>query len=174
MREDRFDFDHHEVAVGKNYLVRNGQRTEKDTKTGEWRRLSIDALTCELFADHFARRRAAVAGVGVVVPSDAFVFSPDPTGSVPWNPDTMTHRYERYAAAVGISSSLKELRHYSTQLLSNGVDLRTVAGRLGHSEIDDAAFLRPVRAPGRSTRGRGIAAATRGPEEEAPGEGGTR
>jgi hypothetical protein len=47
----------------------------------------------------------------------------------------MTHRYERYAAKVGIASSLKELRHYSaTQLLSNGVDLRTVAGRLGHAE----------------------------------------
>src|SRR5439155_19476464 len=53
----------------------------------------------------------------------------------PWNPDTMTHRYGRYAARVGISSSLKELRHYSaTQLLSNGVDLRTVARRLGHAE----------------------------------------
>jgi hypothetical protein len=63
------------------------------------------------------------------------VFSPDPAGSHPWNPDTMTHRYGRYAARVGISSSLKELRHYSaTQLLSNGVDLRTVAGRLGHAE----------------------------------------
>jgi Phage integrase family len=47
----------------------------------------------------------------------------------------MTHRYGRYAARIGISSSLKELRHYSaTQLLSNGVDLRTVAGRLGHAE----------------------------------------
>jgi len=62
----------------------------------------------------------------------------------------MTHRYERYAAAVGISSSLKELRHYSaTQLLSNGVDLRTVAGRLGHSEGSTtlrfyAQFARPA------------------------------
>ena len=71
----------------------------------------------------------------MTVPDDAFVFSPDPAGSRPWNPDTMTRRYERYAARVGISSSLKELRHYSaTQLLSNGVDLRTVAGRLGHAE----------------------------------------
>jgi hypothetical protein len=47
----------------------------------------------------------------------------------------MTHRYRRYARRVDITSSLKELRHYSaTQLLSNGIDLNTVAGRLGHAE----------------------------------------
>lgn len=47
----------------------------------------------------------------------------------------MTHRYRRYARRVGIVSSLKELRHYSaTELLSAGVDLNTVAGRLGHAE----------------------------------------
>jgi integrase len=123
------------VTFTRSYLVKRGQRIEKDTKTGEGRRLSLDPLTCELFADHFNRRRAALAAAGVAVPPDAFVFSPDPSGSQPWNPDTMTHRYGRYAAGVGISSSLKELRHYSaTQLLSNGVDLRTVAGRLGHAE----------------------------------------
>jgi integrase len=150
LREDRFDFERHEVAFAKSYLVKNGQRIVKDTKTGEGRRVSLDPLTCELFAGHFARRRTAAAEVGVQVPPGAFAFSPDPAGSQPWNPDTMTHRYERYAAAVGISSSLKELRHYSaTQLLSNGVDLRTVAGRLGHSEGSTtlrfyAQFARPA------------------------------
>ncbi len=150
LREDRFDFGRQEVWIGKNYVVRDGQRIEKDTKTGEGRRMSLDALTCELFAEFFARRRAAAAEAGVRVPPDAFAFSPDPDGSRPWNPDTMTHRYERYSATMGISSSLKELRHYSaTQLLSNGVDLRTVAGRLGHSEGSTtlrfyAQFARPA------------------------------
>jgi integrase len=135
LRESRFDFEAQEVTFARNYLVKQGQRIEKDTKTGEGRRLSLDPLTCELFAEHFRRRRAAVGAAGVTVPPDAFAFSPDPAGSHPWNPDTMTHRYGRYAVRVGISSSLKELRHYSaTQLLSNGVDLRTVAGRLGHAE----------------------------------------
>jgi integrase len=150
LRENRFDFEAQEIEFTKNYLVKRGQRIEKDTKTGEGRRVSLDPLTCELFAEHFRRRRAALAAVGVMVPSDAFVFSPDSAGSRPWNPDTMTHRYERYAARVGISSSLKELRHYSaTQLLSNGVDLRTVAGRLGHAEGSTtlrfyAQFARPA------------------------------
>jgi integrase len=135
LRENRFDFEAQEVTFARNYLVKQGQRIEKDTKTGESRRLSLDLLTCDLFAEHFHRRRAALVGAGVTVPPGAFAFSPDPAGSQPWNPDTMTHRYGRYAARVGISSSLKELRHYSaTQLLSNGVDLRTVAGRLGHAE----------------------------------------
>jgi integrase len=135
LRENRFDFEAREVTFARNYLVKQGQRIEKDTKTGEGRRLSLDPLTCELFAEHFRRRRMALAATGVTVPPDAFVFSPDLAGALPWNPDTMTHRYGRHAARVGISSSLKELRHYSaTQLLSNGVDLRTVAGRLGHAE----------------------------------------
>jgi hypothetical protein len=62
----------------------------------------------------------------------------------------MTHRYRRYARRVGITSSLKELRHYSaTQLLEAGTDLNTVAGRLGHAEGSTtlrfyAQFTRPA------------------------------
>jgi hypothetical protein len=84
------------------------------------------------------------------VPDDAFAFSPDPAGQTPWNPDTMTHRYRRYARRVGIAGSLKELRHYSaTQLLAAGTDLNTVAGRLGHTEGSTtlkfyAQFTRPA------------------------------
>jgi len=84
------------------------------------------------------------------VPEDAFSFSPDPAGREPWNPDTMTHRYRRYARRVGITSSLKEFRHYSaTQLLAAGTDLNTVAGRLGHAEGSTtlkfyAQFTRPA------------------------------
>ena len=45
----------------------------------------------------------------------------------------MTHRYARMCAELGIDSHLHALRHYSaTELLTAGVDLRTVAGRLGH------------------------------------------
>ncbi len=103
----------------ENYLVKQGQRIEKAPKDGEGRRLSLDLLACELFRDRFRRRRAELAAVGVIVPDDAFAFSPDLAGREPWNPDTMTHRYRRYVRRVGITSSLKELRHYSaTQLLA--------------------------------------------------------
>ena len=122
-------------VLARNYLVKQGQHIEKAPKDGEGRVLSLDLLTCELFQERFQRRRAEAQALGVQVPEDAFAFSPDPAGREPWNPDTMTHRYRRYARRVGITSSLKELRHYSaTQLLSAGTDLNTVAGRLGHAE----------------------------------------
>jgi site-specific recombinase XerD len=45
----------------------------------------------------------------------------------------VSHRYARMCADLGITSHLHTLRHYSaTELISSGVDIRTVAGRLGH------------------------------------------
>jgi integrase len=150
LRENRFDFTRQQVRLARNYLVKQGQRIEKAPKDGEGRVLSLDLLTCELFQERFRRRRAEARALGVQVPEDAFAFSPEPAGRIPWNPDTMTHRYRRYARRVGIASSLKELRHYSaTQLLAAGTDLNTVAGRLGHAEGSTtlkfyAQFTRPA------------------------------
>lgn len=46
----------------------------------------------------------------------------------------VTHQFNRVAKSVGVSCRLHDLRHYSaTQMIANGVDLRTVAGRLGRS-----------------------------------------
>ncbi len=150
LRENRFDFSRQQVRLARNYLVKQGQHIEKAPKDGEGRVLSLDLLTCELFQERFQRRRVEARVLGVQVPEDAFAFSPDPAGREPWNPDTMTHRYRRYARRVGITSSLKELRHYSaTQLLAAGTDLNTVAGRLGHAEGSTtlkfyAQFTRPA------------------------------
>jgi hypothetical protein len=49
------------------------------------------------------------------------------------NPDALSNRYNRLAKKLGIDTVLKNLRHYSaTVLIAAGVDVRTVAGRLGH------------------------------------------
>jgi len=150
LRENRFDFTHQQVRVSANYIVKQGNRIEKPPKAGDGRLLSLDLLTCELFREWFQRRRTQAASVAVQVAEDAYTFSPDPAGRTPWNPDTMTHRYRRYARRIGIASSLKELRHYSaTQLLTAGTDLNTVAGRLGHAEGSTtlkfyAQFTRPA------------------------------
>jgi len=105
LRENRFDFTHQQVRVSANYIVKQGARIEKPPKTGDGRLLSLDLLTCELFRERFQRRRTEAAQLGVPVPEDAYAFSPDLAGRTPWNPDTMTHRYRRYARRIGITSS---------------------------------------------------------------------
>ena len=71
--------------------------------------------------------------LGVSPRDDAFLFSYRPLHERACDPSGVSHRYGRMCAEIGIDSHLHALRHYSaTELLTAGVDLRTVAGRLGH------------------------------------------
>jgi len=86
-----------------------------------------------LLVEHLGRCQARATAVGAQLGPDAYVFSPTPDGTTPLLPDSVTQRYRRLAKRLGLSSTFHGLRHYSaTQLLAAGVDLRTVAGRLGH------------------------------------------
>jgi integrase len=107
---------------------------EKDTKTEIDRRISLDPQTMALLADHKARAAAQCAELGLELDEDAFLFSATPDYSKPLLPRSVTQRYRRMAIRLKLRSTrLHALRHYSaTELLAAGVDLRTVAGRLGH------------------------------------------
>ena len=110
-----------------------GQDVEKDTKTQNDRTLALDRATVEVLGEHLARYVQRMAELGLEPSQDAFVFSARPTHDRPYSPSRVTHRYSSMCAALGIDSHLHALRHYSaTELLTAGVDVRTVAGRLGH------------------------------------------
>jgi integrase len=66
----------------------------------------------------------------------AFVFSPHIEGTTAFRPDNVTSFFIRVRNEVGAPQvRLHDLRHFTaTQLISAGVDVRTVAGRLGHSD----------------------------------------
>jgi hypothetical protein len=67
-------------------------------------------------------------------PAGRVRFLPGAGPSTPLLPRYVTQRYRRLAIKLRLRSTrLHALRHYSaTELLAAGVDLRTVAGRLGH------------------------------------------
>ena len=113
----------------------NGRR-EKDTKTHQGRRLAIDDQAVAMLRAHREQRMQTCAKLGVELPADGFVFSLTPDGSRPLRPATATQRYRRLAERLDLRSTrLHSLRHYSaTELLAAGVDIRTVAGRLGHGD----------------------------------------
>ena len=107
---------------------------EKQTKTRQQRRIAIDQQTAALLRAHRERWEQRCHQLGSAFRNDMFVFSPVPDASSPYAPRSLSHRYRRLAIKLGLRSTrLHSLRHYSaTELIAAGVDVRTVAGRLGH------------------------------------------
>jgi integrase len=121
------------LTVRRNYLRRNRRSIEKDTKTHQMRRISLDSATVEVLIEHRQRYEQITRELGQEPTDAAFLFSHRPAHDRPYDPSAVTHRYSQMCADLGIDSHLHALRHYSaTELLTAGVDLRTVAGRLGH------------------------------------------
>src|SRR6266536_1463230 len=134
LRWDDIDLATGIVDIRRSYVWVNCRGIEKTTKTHRMRRVSLDAATVEVLTAHHERYVEALTALGETPSGRAFLFSNDPTRDRPYHPDTVTHRYTRMCARLGIDSHLHALRHYSaTELLTAGVDLRTVAGRLGHA-----------------------------------------
>ncbi len=127
------DLENGVLHLAYNYVVVGGRRVRKDTKTHQDRYLAIDPVTCAMLREHLDAIRAELAAFSLELPTDAYVFSNDPTGAKPWNPDWTTHKATDLAAAVGVKLNIKGLRHYTaSQLLAARFDLRNTAARLGH------------------------------------------
>jgi integrase len=95
---------------------------ERATKTHAERRLTLDPDTL----DQLEALRPVAAGPA----DDRFVFSHDPDGQTPWRPNYVTLAFGRLACELAIH----DLRHFAaTNMLRNGIDVRTTAGRLGHA-----------------------------------------
>jgi len=131
LRWDRLDVAARTLVIRSSVSQRGGRTWEKDTKTHQQRRIALDETTFELLTTY---RRACAERVGVDdMSGQAFIFSGAPDGRVWLKPDTVSQRYSRQCARRGWDMHIHQLRHYSaTELIAAGVDVRTVAGRLGH------------------------------------------
>jgi hypothetical protein len=78
-----------------------------------------------MLSEHLDAIRAELAAVGLELPDDAYVFSNDPMGARPWNPDWATHKASDLAAAADVKLNIKGLRHYAD--LVSEVDRRAAA-----------------------------------------------
>jgi len=122
------------IALSRSIGQRNRDTWEKDTKDHQHRRIALDPKTVEVLSEHRRRLEERCTALNVAPPVDAFVFSLEPDGSTYLRPNSVSERYSDLAERLGISTTLHKLRHYSaTELIAAGVDIRTVAGRLGHS-----------------------------------------
>jgi hypothetical protein len=78
-----------------------------------------------MIREHLEVIRAELASLGLELPENAHVFSNDPMGATPWNPDWATHRASDLAAAADVKLNIKGLRHYADPV--SEVDRRAAA-----------------------------------------------
>lgn len=71
----------------------------------------------------------------VTLDPKAFLFSDHERGTEPWRPDRVTLAFRRLCIGLELPGiRFHDLRHFAaTSLLSAGIDVRTVSGRLGHA-----------------------------------------
>lgn len=121
------------LEIRRAYGRRGGKAVEKATKTHQMRRIALDEDTAGLLTAHRGRYEDRARALDVEPDDQAFVFSYEADHSRPCSPDAISHRYGRMCSGLGVESHLHAMRHYSaTELIAAGVDVRTVAGRLGH------------------------------------------
>ncbi|MBO0811289.1 MAG: tyrosine-type recombinase/integrase [Microlunatus sp.] len=134
LRWSRVDLDTGTVVIDSSIAQLAGKTWLKSTKTHQQRRITLESATVEILRELRAEAEARAAAIGANLTPDAYVFSLVPDSSTYRLPDSVSQRYSKTAARLGIKTHLHQLRHYSaTELIAAGVDIRTVAGRLGHS-----------------------------------------
>ncbi|WP_370588578.1 tyrosine-type recombinase/integrase [Pseudonocardia sp. C8] len=167
LRWDRVDLDRAVITIRTSIAQHNTKTWEKDTKTHQQRRIALDADTVALLRAYRVQCESDAAALGIPLAAEARVFSDAFDGSTWRRPSSVSNRYVRMCAKLGWDMHLHQLRHYSaTELISAGVDVRTVAGRLGHggggsltlraytawvAEADQRAMKSGVRMPGLPT-----------------------
>ena len=134
LRWSDIDLDRGTLSIERGIVRVGDSLIEQGTKTHQSRRISLDSGTVTALRIHRqqATERARLAGSKIT--SESFVFSHSVDGSTPWHPDSTSRAFRRICQQAGVTGvRLHDLRHYvATRLLTAGVDVRTVAGRLGH------------------------------------------
>ena len=107
----------------------------KTTKTDRFRLVSLTAQAVASLADHLDRAHGAAEAAGRSLDRSDLVFTNDPECQRPWRPELVTRRWERLRKQAGLGHvKIHGLRHFvATELLTAGIDVRTVANRLGHA-----------------------------------------
>jgi len=137
LRWSDVDFERGYVLLDCGVIIVAGQPLLdlKRTKTRRPRRIAVGASALQLLRAWRVRQAKGALAAGVTLGPDAYVFSHRPDGSTPIRPDGVTHRFGKLRDRLGVCCRLHDLRHFVvTQLLASGVDVRTVAGRVGHED----------------------------------------
>jgi integrase len=132
LRWSDVDLERRSMTIARSVVDVPGGVTVKDTKTHRTRRVAIDDATLAVL---LTQRRRQEVQLSRPLAADAYVFSQALDATVPYRPDRVTGSFRRLRQELQLEHvNLHHLRHFmATRAIRGGVDLRTVAGRLGHA-----------------------------------------
>lgn len=136
LRWSDIDFDLGQVTIERRVtIVPGGAQVEEFTKNASARTLAVDAGTIERLRSRLVEAQATAALADGHLEPTAYIFTDELDGHRPWHPSSASHRMAKVRKRLGLSDAhLHGLRHHvATSLLAAGVDVRTVAERLGNS-----------------------------------------
>jgi integrase len=108
----------------------------KSTKTHAVRTLHLDPGVLEVLRAHRAAVAEYVLEAGASLDADAYVFSDDPAGRVPWRPDRVTRAWTQARDRANSTLRFHDLRHHHiSAILETTDDLLTARNRAGHRDI---------------------------------------
>jgi integrase len=136
LRWSDLDLGEGQIEVARSVVLVPRGLGEKTTKTNRTRRVALDEVGLAVLRTHRARVEEWARLADEELIPDAFIFSPYIDGSLPFRPDNVTSFFIRVRDELKLPDvRLHDLRHFTaTQLIGAGVDVRTVAGRLGHTD----------------------------------------
>lgn len=136
LRWTNFDAKLRTLTIERSIADLPGGLVEKDTKTHISRRMALDPGTAEVLEEQRSTMSELATESGFRFSQDSFIFSNEPDGLTPWVPGSVTKRFQKLRDALGYDKMrLHDLRHFTaTRLIAAGVPVRTVSGRLGHSD----------------------------------------
>lgn len=135
LRWTDIDFKHSKMRIRRSLVLDGKALLERPTKTGKSRSVSLDDASIEALTELRERYEKTLAEIGEGdLPANAFLFSPQPNGDRPYRPDSCTWWFSRLSNRVGVDTDLYgATRHFcASELVASGMDLRTIADRLGH------------------------------------------
>lgn len=135
LRWSDVDLDAGTLTYRRAVVKRDGGYAVKELKSGNVVTMALDVDTVAAVEAYRDYRAGQVALAGVELDPDGYLFARDVAGREPWYPDTASKRWRELAGYVGLAGvRLHDLRHaHATALIAAGVDVRTVAHRLGHA-----------------------------------------
>jgi len=141
LRWQDVDLGHRRISFTRALVEGPNGPVLAPTKTRRAYQVTLDAKTAAVLLEHRQRVNES---------SEAFVFSHDSDGVVPWKPNWVTSAFIRLRRDAGIPHCrLHDLRHFmATEMLAAGVAIPIVAARLSHARASTTLNVYAHAVPG--------------------------